>query len=316
VRSQGSRRELLHRAVVELRRLQVHEVDRVAGRSRLYEAGDETAWARMLFDLDRFGDFMELLPASTKALRILDLGANPYILTYALARAGFDVVAGGHPRPDGQAGVDEVVEFVDPGRGCVRAVPLVRFNVEQDDFPFGDGEFDVVVCGELIEHLPNGPDKMLFECNRVLKHGGVLLISTPNALAMTRILALLRGVNGETRFSSQGVYDRHNRLYSMAEMLDLLAGNNFQARLAKGSMFSHRRDWYAPGPLGLIKWAAVRSVREVIANTRRPSRRLADGLLLAGVKSGPPGRYRPDWLFRADDSIPVVADRQASDARA
>jgi SAM-dependent methyltransferase len=45
--------------------------------------------------------------------------------------------------------------------------------------PYRDGQFDVVVSFQVIEHIQND-DLYLAEINRVLKPGGIALISTPN----------------------------------------------------------------------------------------------------------------------------------------
>jgi SAM-dependent methyltransferase len=45
--------------------------------------------------------------------------------------------------------------------------------------PFDDGAFDLVVCFEVIEHLER-QDEAIAELARVLAHGGVLAISSPN----------------------------------------------------------------------------------------------------------------------------------------
>ena len=46
--------------------------------------------------------------------------------------------------------------------------------------PFADGSFDVVICSEVLEHIPNYQG-MLAEAKRVLAPGGVLAVSVPRA---------------------------------------------------------------------------------------------------------------------------------------
>jgi SAM-dependent methyltransferase len=49
--------------------------------------------------------------------------------------------------------------------------------------PFPDEHFDVVICRELIEHVQD-TDAVFVEMKRVLKRGGYLLITTPNAYTL------------------------------------------------------------------------------------------------------------------------------------
>jgi len=48
-----------------------------------------------------------------------------------------------------------------------------------DNVPMHDNQFDVVILADVIEHLYK-PHDTLIEINRVLKSGGILLLSTPN----------------------------------------------------------------------------------------------------------------------------------------
>jgi len=65
---------------------------------------------------------------------------------------------------------------------------LINFN---ENIPFKDKTFDIVFCSEVIEHL-FFPENFLKECNRILKNGGLLLLSTPNSVYyIKRILYLL-----------------------------------------------------------------------------------------------------------------------------
>ncbi|MDO8512145.1 MAG: methyltransferase domain-containing protein [bacterium] len=60
-------------------------------------------------------------------------------------------------------------------------IRLVRGNLE-DQLCFAENVFDVVVSLANLEHLSN-PEKMLKEIKRVLKPGGILLLTTPSKRA-------------------------------------------------------------------------------------------------------------------------------------
>jgi 2-polyprenyl-3-methyl-5-hydroxy-6-metoxy-1,4-benzoquinol methylase len=295
-------------AVRELAHLSVYEHDGAGRGESLYVPGDAGSDRHFRFDRARFEEFFRLLPKQGK-VRVLDLGANPYILTYAMARAGLEVVASGPPSPVPTSG-SEFVSF-ERGQGeRVLSVPLHRFNVESDAFPFEDESFDLVVCGELIEHLAHGPEHLLFECNRVLRNQGRLLLSTPNAVSLARLMSIARGVNPDWPFSPQGIYARHNRLYSPAELEDLLAGNGFQSLVIRGLTFMHDRSWYRPGLKGSAKWTAMNALHRILAAQPYRLRRLSEGLLLAAVKVSTPRLYRPEWLFGGADGVPMFAGGQ------
>lgn len=70
-------------------------------------------------------------------------------------------------------------------RGC-------QLNIDEQPFPFGDNHFDVIYCGEVIEHLFN-PDHLLREIYRVLKPGSSCIITTPNLAGWPNRLALMLG---------------------------------------------------------------------------------------------------------------------------
>lgn len=56
----------------------------------------------------------------------------------------------------------------------------LRFSLGQADaLPFKNATFDVYISFETIEHVPD-PDALLNEAKRVLKPGGLFILSTPN----------------------------------------------------------------------------------------------------------------------------------------
>jgi SAM-dependent methyltransferase len=93
---------------------------------------------------------------------------------------------------------------------------MLNVDVERDRFPFPDEHFDVALCCELIEHLTTDPMHMLIELNRVLKWGGLLIVTTPNIASAFSLGKALSGnspyVYGEYNPKSPG--DRHSREYT------------------------------------------------------------------------------------------------------
>jgi len=78
-------------------------------------------------------------------------------------------------------GVDISKETID---FCKNKYPDGEFLVGSvDDIPVGDKSIDVIVSFETIEHVNDeAQEKFMREVGRVLRDGGVLVLSTPNAL--------------------------------------------------------------------------------------------------------------------------------------
>ncbi|MCS7316210.1 MAG: methyltransferase domain-containing protein, partial [Bryobacterales bacterium] len=79
------------------------------------------------------------------------------------------------------SGVDVAPEAIEFARSHYRRENLAFLRASVTDLPFREGSFDLVVCFEVIEHLPRW-EAMLAELRRVLAPEGLCLISTPNRL--------------------------------------------------------------------------------------------------------------------------------------
>ena len=130
------------------------------------------------------GDFVfvpERIPLFVAAIgrgkRVLDLGCRSGALTKHFLE-GNSVV-----------GLD--VDRAALEKAAALGVEPVQANVD-DPLPFDEGSFDAVVAGELFEHL-QFPDALVTEIRRVLRTGGVLVGSVPNAFRVQSRLRFLCG---------------------------------------------------------------------------------------------------------------------------
>jgi SAM-dependent methyltransferase len=193
----------------------------------------------------RFYETLRFLPDLAPDARVLELGALPYYFTILMTR-----FLGIRPeiisffefeKSDSATHTVENVEFGERYEFAYR--PL---NIETDVFPFSDNTFDLVLCCEVLEHLLINPSHMLYEAHRVLKPGGHVLITTPNALRWDNLFAMIRGSNIYDRYHGNGVYGRHNREYSASEVSDLLKANGYKAeRVETRSVYRSFLDTFA-----------------------------------------------------------------------
>jgi SAM-dependent methyltransferase len=140
--------------------------------------------------------------------RVLDLGCGAGRFLTALGEAGAD--------PAG-------VEIAEAAAERARATGIEVRLVEPDGtLPYGHGEFDLVWCSEVLEHVPD-VGAMLFEARRVLKRGGRLLLTVPYhgrlqaaAVALTRF---------DSHFDPLG---QHVRFFTRTSLARTLEASGFE----------------------------------------------------------------------------------------
>ena len=103
--------------------------------------------------------------------------------------------------------------------------------VKQGDFMektfFNDAKFDIVVAGEVIEHVFD-TDLFLQKIRKLLRNRGILILTTPNVASLPRRILLFLGINPvlENRTlinESAG----HIRYFTFSDMYRLLKDNKF-----------------------------------------------------------------------------------------
>ena len=97
---------------------------------------------------------------------VLDVGAGEGVLTHHIRQAGF------------------AVEACDINPSEMKFnIRCKKVDVNKEKLPYGRNAFDYVICTEVIEHLEN-PWQLTREISRVLKKGGILILSTPHLISL------------------------------------------------------------------------------------------------------------------------------------
>ncbi len=99
-------------------------------------------------------------------------------------------------------------------------IPCHKFHCDQDRLPLEDNSLGMILFCDVLEHLIVDPMWTLLEFNRVLRPGGHLLITTPNAAGAIRVKYALSGINPgrEIEYKPTSIYQRHNREWTVPEV--------------------------------------------------------------------------------------------------
>jgi 2-polyprenyl-3-methyl-5-hydroxy-6-metoxy-1,4-benzoquinol methylase len=140
-----------------------------------------TAPVRELTSRNTHATVARLLAAEPGVRTVLDVPCGEGALLARVAAMGLE----GH-------GAD----LVDRGGATTGRFTLADMNAP---LPFGDARFDALVCLDGIEHLER-PFDFVRECRRVVRVGGVCIVSTPNISALrSRWRWLLTGFHNKQK---------------------------------------------------------------------------------------------------------------------
>ncbi|WP_285902185.1 bifunctional 2-polyprenyl-6-hydroxyphenol methylase/3-demethylubiquinol 3-O-methyltransferase UbiG [Frankia sp. AiPs1] len=115
--------------------------------------------------------------------RVLEAGCGPGHFSVAMAARGFVAEA-----------VDWAPRTVERLRAAAPEIRVWRGDVRWLDVP--DGRYDAVYSPGVCEHFEDGPQEVLRETLRVLRPGGIALVSTPCFSPLLRTLGRGAGVGG------------------------------------------------------------------------------------------------------------------------
>ncbi len=141
---------------------------------------DDIRWVRTLKNLvpGRLAWFDRHVDWTGKA--VLDLGCAGGFMAEALAEKGARVT-----------GIDPAAQAIEAARAHAAVSGHdIRYDVGVgEDLPYGEAEFDYVVCVDVLEHVQD-LDRVLSEIARVLRPGGVFLFDTINRNPIARLATI------------------------------------------------------------------------------------------------------------------------------
>jgi SAM-dependent methyltransferase len=148
---------------------------------------------------------------------VLEVGAWFGSFALALRRLGYDVIACDRYSSYGAA-FDSYIELME--RDGIRIVSTDRQN-ELEQIA-GLGQFDIVLAGAVIEHVPHTPRHLLETLFGAVRPGGLLVLDTPNVARYWNRRALERGDTTfqpvEDQFLSDPPWEGHHREYTAREL--------------------------------------------------------------------------------------------------
>lgn len=166
--------------------------------------------------------------------------------------------------------------------------------------PFGESSFDKIICSEVIEHVKNDK-KVLKEIHRVLKKGGVMVLSTCNISypffwdPINWFLQHIFKTHIKRGFWS-GIWSQHLRMYEKKDVEKLVKEVNF-----KISVSETLTGWCLPFNHYIINFVA-RLIAKYIYLDKLPEK-FAEGLIkFKNGKQSPPVRFL-FWLVNTFDRL-------------
>jgi len=184
--------------------------------------------------------------------RVLDLGCGRGRHSHAFYwhERALDVVMLDLSLEDLKGAVDGFFELppppAEPPRSAVWCVG------DADRLPFADDSFDVVICSEVLEHLPD-VDSALKEITRIVKPGGKFACSVPRYWPETICWSLSEGY--------QNTPGGHVRIFKESGLRSQVEGFGFSAYKRHWAHALHSPYWW----LRCAKWERQEESRMVNA---------------------------------------------------
>ena len=192
------------------------------------------AFIREAIDLHWAGDIESVIPLAGKSA--LDVGCGAGLLCEPLARLGAEVT-----------GVDAAEENIAVATTHATASGIAVNYRSGELGELGLGQFDLVTCMEVIEHVADKP-RFIAELARHLAPGGLMILSTPNRTVQSRLL-LVEGAEA-VGMVPKGTH-HWDDFITPEELCDLLHAAGLDVTEMKGIAFGPLKGLHLSGDMAL-----------------------------------------------------------------
>ncbi|WP_373000131.1 class I SAM-dependent methyltransferase [Sulfurimonas sp.] len=160
-------------------------------------------------------ELLDLIPEENKNGHVLEIGAGEgNTLVYAKENGLANHIYG-----------VELCKIENSNQTSELFSDFIIGNIENIDLPFEELKFDVIICGDVLEHLVD-PYEVIDKLKKHLKDDGVIIASIPNIREWRTMKTIL--IKGDFKYSDEGILDKtHLRFFTKKNILELFENKDF-----------------------------------------------------------------------------------------
>jgi 2-polyprenyl-3-methyl-5-hydroxy-6-metoxy-1,4-benzoquinol methylase len=168
----------------------------------------------------------QIMKEKTRGSKILSIGSGPCDFEAILSKLGYNVTA-----------IDDLNDqwhLIGKNKERIKdfanRLNIKLINQSAGSLKIKSNYFDVVLLIDIVEHLHNSPRELLNDSISSLEPDGLLIIETPNAVALIKRLKILFGktnqISANFIYWNIGEYRSHVREYTQTELKQLFKYQN------------------------------------------------------------------------------------------
>ena len=188
-----------------------------------------------------YNKILNICSKEEKILNVLEIGSMPYLLTNVLCdHEKINLTTINHPSV--YVG-DYFIKQLSNLFIFEKSDKKNKYKVKSKKFPDNSfyeyrldicekitvdiGQFDLVICTEVFEHIPDPPFQGYLNLNNLLKEDGILIFSVPNSLNFGKVSDIFWGKSSFDMYKDN-IYDRHHHEYSIFQIRDVMKNYGFK----------------------------------------------------------------------------------------